>query len=65
MADMEKSHELSSDPEKVTELGRNVTYGDGEVQDPMFVHADPNDGDEACVIYLFSNLPQTCPLKDF
>jgi MFS transporter, ACS family, allantoate permease len=61
MTDMEKSHELSSDPEKVTELSRNITYGDGEVQDPMFIHADPSDGDEAFVISLFSNPPKLVP----
>lgn len=49
MADNEKALDLS-DPEKVTELDRNVTYGDGEVQEAMFIHADPNDGDEAYVI---------------
>jgi ACS family allantoate permease-like MFS transporter len=49
MATMEKpAHDASSDdPEKVTELSRNMTSGEGEVKDPMFIHADPNDGDEA------------------
>ena len=48
MADMEKTHGGSSDdPEKVVELCHSTTYGDGEVKDPMFIHADPNDGDEA------------------
>jgi len=45
---MEKTHDASSDdPEKVTELSRKVTYGDGENKNTMFIHADPNDGDEA------------------
>jgi ACS family allantoate permease-like MFS transporter len=47
MAAMEKTHDASSDPEKVAELSRNTTYGDGEVKDPIFIHADPNDGDDA------------------
>lgn len=48
MVDVEKTHGGSSDdPEKVAELGHSTTYGDGEVKDPMFIHADPNDGDEA------------------
>ena len=48
MAAIEKTHDASSDdPEKVVELGRNSTYGTGEMKDPMFIHADPNDGDEA------------------
>jgi hypothetical protein len=36
-------------PEKVTELSTDVTYGDGKAKDPIVVHADPNDGDEAYV----------------
>lgn len=48
MADMEKIHDGSSDdPEKATELSHQPTYGDGEVKDTRFKHADPNDGDEA------------------
>jgi hypothetical protein len=47
MADMEKPK--MSDPEKVAALSRNTTSGDGEVKDPIFMHADPNDGDEAYV----------------
>jgi ACS family allantoate permease-like MFS transporter len=51
-AHMEKTHDVSAeDPEKVVELSRNNTYGEGEVEvevkEPMFIHADPNDGDEA------------------
>jgi hypothetical protein len=48
MADV-KSHGASSeDPEKVVELSPNITYGDGEVvDDPMFKHANLEDGDEA------------------
>jgi hypothetical protein len=50
MADLEKAHE-GADPEKVTELSQKTTYGnvDVQVEDSMFIHADPNDGDEACV----------------
>ena len=45
---MEKTHDTSSeDPEKVAELGRNTTYGEGENKDTLFIHADLNDGDEA------------------
>ena len=45
---MEKTHDASSDdPEKVAELSRNTTYGEGEAKETMFIHADPNDGDEA------------------
>lgn len=49
MADVEKTHDASSeDPEKVTELSRNTTYGKGDVkEEPLFIHADSNDGDEA------------------
>jgi len=50
MADMEKTHDASSeDPEKVAELSRNTTYGEGETKDTngRYRHADPNDGDEA------------------
>ena len=48
MADMEKTHDASSDdPEKVAELSRNVTYGEGQTKDARYKHADPNDGDEA------------------
>jgi ACS family allantoate permease-like MFS transporter len=28
-------------------LEEKTTLGEGELQDPMFKHADPNDGDEA------------------
>jgi hypothetical protein len=56
MADDEKSHE-AADPEKVTELSRNTTYGEGETRDGAFIHADPNDGDEAFVaLFHFSSL---------
>lgn len=48
MANMEKVHDASSDdPEKVTDLTRKITYGNGEVKEARFKHADPNDGDEA------------------
>jgi len=48
MAEVTKPHDASSDdPEKVTELAPKTTVGDGEVDDAMFKHADPNDGDEA------------------
>jgi MFS transporter, ACS family, allantoate permease len=48
MADMEKVHDVSSeDPEKVMELSRNTTYGEGDIKVTRFKHADPNDGDEA------------------
>src|SRR5687768_7326756 len=47
MAD-EKVHDGSSDdPEKVTEVRTNTTYGNGELKNVMFKHADPNDADEA------------------
>ena len=49
MADMEKPK--ISDPEKAVELSRNITSGDGEVKDAIFIHADPNDGDEAYVTF--------------
>jgi hypothetical protein len=52
MADDERSHE-AADPEKVTELSRNTTYGEGETRDGAFIHADPNDGDEAFVALFF------------
>jgi ACS family allantoate permease-like MFS transporter len=48
MADMEKVHDASSDdPEKVTELGRKTTFGDGELDEVVFKHANPQDADEA------------------
>jgi ACS family allantoate permease-like MFS transporter len=48
MADMEKTHDASSeDPEKAMELSRKTTYGEGETKATRFKHADPNDGDEA------------------
>lgn len=47
MADMEKSPVISPDPEKIVELTRNTTYAAGEVKDALYIHADPNDGDEA------------------
>jgi hypothetical protein len=53
MADDEKSREVA-DPEKVTELSRNTTYGEGETKEGAFIHADPNDGDEAFVALFFS-----------
>lgn len=44
----EKVHDSSDhDPEKVAELSRNNTYGEGDVKVTKFRHADPNDGDEA------------------
>jgi hypothetical protein len=52
MAGDEKSHE-AADPEKVAELSRNITYGEGETKDGAFIHADPNDGDEAFVGIFF------------
>ena len=49
---MEKTHDISSDdPEKVAELSRNSTYGEGEVNEPRFIHADPNDGDDALMAF--------------
>lgn len=48
MADSEKIHDASSDdPEKVTELGRNTTYSDGEVGEITLKNVEPEDGDEA------------------
>lgn len=48
MADMEKTHDGSSiDPEKNAYLSPNITYGEGEIKDTRYKHADPNDGDEA------------------
>lgn len=29
------------------DMKRNMALGEGELNDPMFKHADPNDGDEA------------------
>jgi ACS family allantoate permease-like MFS transporter len=52
MADMEKSPAVSPDPEKVAELTRNTTCGTGEITDALYIHADPNDGDEAYVLSL-------------
>lgn len=49
---MEKSSAISADPEKVAELTKNTTCGTGEVTDAMYIHADPTDGDEACVLSL-------------
>lgn len=46
MADDKKSPS-GGDPEKVTELSQNITYGEGDVKDPAYLHADVNDGDEA------------------
>ena len=48
MAGLEKTDQ-GADPEKVAELSRNTTYANGDVGDPVFVHADLNDGDEAWV----------------
>ena len=48
MASMKKINNTSSqDPEKVAELTNVTTYGQGETRDTLFIHADPNDGDEA------------------
>lgn len=49
MADMEeKVHDVSGqDPEKVAELSRNNTYGEGDIRITKFKHTDPKDGDEA------------------
>ena len=49
MADMEeKVHDASDqDPEKVAELSRNNTCGEGDIRITKFKHADPSDGDEA------------------
>jgi ACS family allantoate permease-like MFS transporter len=48
MADMEKIHDASSeDPEKKIDLSPNITYGEGEIKNTRYMHADPNDGDEA------------------
>lgn len=48
MADIEKPRSnFSEDPEKVVGLSQRTTFGDGEVQEIRFKHADPNDGDEA------------------
>jgi ACS family allantoate permease-like MFS transporter len=45
---MEKTYDASSeDPEKVVELVPTTTIREGEVKDKLFIHADPNDGDEA------------------
>jgi ACS family allantoate permease-like MFS transporter len=45
---MENAHDTSSeDPEKMAELSRKTTFGEGEAMQTMFIHADPNDGDEA------------------
>lgn len=45
----EKHQSTDSDyiKKKSQDLERNVTLGEGELQDPMFKHVDPNDGDEA------------------
>ena len=49
MTDIEKTHDASSeDPEKVVQLSKTTTYDEGDVKEaPLFIHADPNDGDEA------------------
>jgi ACS family allantoate permease-like MFS transporter len=48
MADIEKTHNLSEDPEKVSDLSHETTYGEGDIKVvDRFKHADPNDGDEA------------------
>jgi ACS family allantoate permease-like MFS transporter len=48
----EKTHDTSSeDPEKVAELSAKPSYGEGDVKDPRFVHADPNDGDVALMAF--------------
>jgi len=46
--DMEKIPDVSSDdPEKLHQIGRSTTYGDGEVGDIIIKHANRDDGDEA------------------
>ena len=57
MADLEKRHDASSDPEndaeKTAELSRNTTYGNGEVNDARFLqHANAGDGDEALKAFI-------------
>lgn len=48
MANLEKHHDASyEDPEKVIELNPTTTFRDGELKDIIFMHADPNDADEA------------------
>ncbi len=52
MANMEKHYDASSeDPEKVIELDPITTFGDGELKDITFKHADPNDADEALKVF--------------
>jgi ACS family allantoate permease-like MFS transporter len=48
MSDMEKPRDFSpEDPEKLADISRNTTYGQGETKVTRYKHADPNDGDEA------------------
>jgi hypothetical protein len=48
MADTDKIHDASSDdPEKVTELTQKATFGEGELDDVVFKHANLADADEA------------------
>lgn len=48
MADIEKTHDLSGDPEKVPDLSHQPTSHEGDIKVvTKFMHADPNDGDEA------------------
>jgi MFS transporter, ACS family, allantoate permease len=48
MSDMEKTHDVSpEDPEEMADLSQNTTYGQGEIKETRYKHADPNDGDEA------------------
>src|SRR3978361_558311 len=48
MADTEKVHDASSeDPEKVLELTQKSTFGEGELDDVGFKHANRADADEA------------------
>jgi ACS family allantoate permease-like MFS transporter len=47
-----------SDPEKVLDLNRPATYGEGEVEvtevpkNAMHIHANPNDGDQALKAFI-------------
>jgi ACS family allantoate permease-like MFS transporter len=48
MADIEKTHDLSEDPEKVPYLSHQPTNHEGEIKvATKLKHVDPNDGDEA------------------
>jgi ACS family allantoate permease-like MFS transporter len=50
---MEKIHDASSeDAEKKIDLSPNITYGEGETTNTRYIHADPNDGDEALKAFM-------------